>query len=321
MTGSSDGKTHPVEKSKSQLLTRKYRWKAGRLDRSRSVMRKFVILWFKMQSRQHWCLLCPADSWLGNGNCCVLWKDFPMKTEKDVRPREARQRELLMEPVQSESTAGHEGALVWCREAMGTLLPSGEHWGRSWLPTVGAGRSSEVSPPHNVTNPSGMTSLHTPTHPLPSTILDNWVKTPAWAPPQARTETPTPPVTASRPITSHLCCSASSLFFSGFGLPLLILCLQDSYQGLAQTYATCHPAFHGHAAWSQAQSEAPSGEALWHITNSVLLYWWKELSNWFKISMSLKKERSAFIIMLKMLLFIWNFITFIYIGFFPHHFS
>lgn len=42
----------------------------------------------------------------------MLWKDFPMKTEKDVRPRKAKQRELLMESVQSESTAGHEGALV-----------------------------------------------------------------------------------------------------------------------------------------------------------------------------------------------------------------
>lgn len=150
--------------------------------------------------------------------------------------------------------------------------PFGEHWGRSWLSTAGAGRSSEVSPPHNVTNPSGMTTLHTPAHPLPPTILDNWVKTPAWALPQARTETSTPPVAASRPITSHLGCSALSpsslFFFSGFGVLLLILCLQDFYQGLAQTYATCHPAFHGHTAWSQTQSEAWSGETLWHITNN-----------------------------------------------------
>lgn len=41
------------------------------------------------------------------------------------------------------------------------------------------------------------------------------------------------------------------LLFSGFRLSLLILWLQDFYQGLAQTYATCHPAVHGHTAWRQ----------------------------------------------------------------------
>ena len=85
-------------------------------------------------------------------------------------------------------------------------------------------------------------------HPLPSMFLDKWVKTPARALPQARTDTAwTPPVTASRSITSHLNppCSPSSpsflFFFSCFRLSLLILWLQDFYQGLAQTYATCHP--------------------------------------------------------------------------------
>ncbi|KAI9530402.1 hypothetical protein NQZ68_004420 [Dissostichus eleginoides] len=48
---------------------------------------------------------------------------------------------------------------------METLLPQGEDWGRHWLSTVEASRSSEVSPPHNVTNPSGMTLLHTPPSP------------------------------------------------------------------------------------------------------------------------------------------------------------
>lgn len=49
---------------------------------------------------------------LGEWDLCVLWKDFPMKTEKDVRPHKPKQRELLVEPLHSESTAGHEGALV-----------------------------------------------------------------------------------------------------------------------------------------------------------------------------------------------------------------
>lgn len=49
-----------------------------------SVMRKFAWCFDcgGRVSRPHWCLLCPADSWLGNGNCCALWKDFPMKTER-----------------------------------------------------------------------------------------------------------------------------------------------------------------------------------------------------------------------------------------------
>lgn len=49
---------------------------------------------------------------------------------------------------------------------------------------------------------------------------------------------------------------------------MLILWLQDFYQGLAQTYATCHPAVRGHTAWSQEESEAWAGEALWHIPNN-----------------------------------------------------
>lgn len=44
-----------------------------------------------------------------------------------------------------------------------------------WLSTAEASRSSEVSPPHDVTNPSGVISLHTPTpenypHHLPPTL-------------------------------------------------------------------------------------------------------------------------------------------------------
>lgn len=35
-----------------------------------------------------------------------------------------------------------------------------------WLSTAGASRSSEVSPPPSVTNPSGMTLLHTPPSPF-----------------------------------------------------------------------------------------------------------------------------------------------------------
>lgn len=57
---------------------------------------------------------------------------------------------------------------LWCdgEKATGPLLPSGGvgwlglgRWGAS---TAGAGRSSEVSPPHSVTNPSGVSTLHTP---------------------------------------------------------------------------------------------------------------------------------------------------------------
>lgn len=47
--------------------------------------------------------------------------------------------------------------------------------------------------------------LFTLPHPLPYVFLDKWVKTPARALPQARTETAwAPPVKASRSITSHL---------------------------------------------------------------------------------------------------------------------
>lgn len=66
-------------------------------------------------------------------------------------------------------------------------------------------------------------SFFTLPHPLPSTFLDKWVKTPARALPQARTETAwTLPVTASRPITSHLypLCSPLSPSFLFFFLRL-----------------------------------------------------------------------------------------------------
>lgn len=45
------------------------------------------------------------------------------------------------------------------------LSLKGKDWGRQRLSTVRASRSSEVSPPHNVTNPSGLTLLHTPPSP------------------------------------------------------------------------------------------------------------------------------------------------------------
>lgn len=49
---------------------------------------------------------------------------------------------------------------------MDTHSPYGEDWERHGLSTTEASRSLEVSPPHNVTNPCGMTLLHTP--PCPS---------------------------------------------------------------------------------------------------------------------------------------------------------
>ncbi len=64
-------------------------------------------------------------------------------------------------------------------------------------------------------------------HPLPSTFVDKWVKTLAWAAPQARTETVwTPPVTASCSITSHFypLCSPPSLSFLSFSQAAGSLC-------------------------------------------------------------------------------------------------
>lgn len=59
---------------------------------------------------------------------------------------------------------------LWCDGEKPQGLSSLQGWGSGgWgrvlgSSTAGAGRSSEVSPPHNVTNPSGMTTLYTP-HP------------------------------------------------------------------------------------------------------------------------------------------------------------
>lgn len=77
-------------------------------------------------------------------------------------------------------------------------------------------------------------SFFTLPHPLPSTFLDKWVKTPARALPQARTETAwTPPVTSSRPITSHLyplCSPLSPSFLSFFSQASGFLCSFCNYR-------------------------------------------------------------------------------------------
>lgn len=182
----------------------------------------------------------------------------------------------------------------------GDSAPFGEHWGRSWLSTAGAGRSSEVSPPHNVTNPSGMTTLHTPAHPLPPTILDNWVKTPAWALPQARTETPTPPVAASRPITSHIGCSAlspSSLFFSHASGFFCSFCVY-------RTFTRVSPRHTPHVT-PPSMATLPGARRSLRLdlekrcdtlptTHRILLYWWKKLSKQLKIFMHFKKWKGFF---------------------------
>lgn len=56
---------------------------------------------------------------------------------------------------------------LWCdcEKPWRPFSLKGKTEGSHWLSTVGASTSSEVSPPHIVTNPSGMTIVHTPTLP------------------------------------------------------------------------------------------------------------------------------------------------------------
>lgn len=99
-------------------------------------------------------------------------------------------------------------------------------------------------------------SFFTLPHPLSSTFLDKWVKTPS---PGATTGKDGDCVDSASPgfsphhftLASPACALLCPLPFSGFRPSLLTLWLQDFYQGLAQTYATCHPAVHGRTAWSQ----------------------------------------------------------------------
>lgn len=176
---------------------------------------------------------------------------------------------------------------LWCdgEKATGTLLPSGGvGWlglglGRRGASTAGAGRSSEVSPPHSVTNPSGASTLHTPSTSLSFRHLGQLSEDPpAQARPQARTETPSPPVTASRPITSHLCrsllspSSLASFFFSQ---------LQGSSAHFVSTglLPGSHPDIRHMSArpplptatppWSQTQAGAQSGGTLLPRTNKA----------------------------------------------------
>lgn len=190
-----------------------------------------------------------------------------MKTEKDVRPREPKQRELLTGPLHSESTGGHEGALVWWRKATGTRLPLG--WGELGVGRVLGWGECWGCP---LWGPAGLLRCHL--HTLWQTPLV-WLFTPppiSFLPPSWTVEWRPQPgrdhrqgrrlrVRQSRLLAPSLhtyvasfCLLPLFLFFSGSRVPLLILCLQDFYQGLTQTYATCQPTSHGHAAWSQTQS-------------------------------------------------------------------
>lgn len=160
----------------------------------------------------------------------------------------------------SVASSGIKICCSTCRESDVTVRSYGDPsplrggLGSHWLSTVGASRSFEVSPPHNVTNPSGVIILHAP--PSPSFhVLRQMSEDPGLGTTTGKDGdcvdsashgfsphhfTLIPPVFSSVPFLS--------LFFSGFRLSLLILWLQDFYQGLAQTYATCHAAFQGHTA-------------------------------------------------------------------------
>lgn len=101
---------------------------------------------------------------------CVVRKDFQRhKTEKRAknRPRQRqRQRELLKRATPrsgEEARMGDDGPTG--RRQEGSSSPSPGEDEPSRLPTAEASRSSEVSPPHDVTNPSGVISLHTPPSP------------------------------------------------------------------------------------------------------------------------------------------------------------
>lgn len=217
----------------------------------------------------------PLFGWLMAGEwellCGVERFHHKNRKESPLQAAGAEQRESLNMPVQSAESPVESD---WV-QGSGDLLPDMHRlWcdcEKSWRPFSLQGRTGgDTGCP--LRGPVGLLRCHLHTmwqtplvwpfftlpHPLPSTFLDIWVKTPARALPQARTETVwTPPVTASRSITSHLNplrsppSSSFLFFFSGSRLSLLILWLRDFYQGLAQTYATCHPAVRGHTAWSQ----------------------------------------------------------------------
>lgn len=176
---------------------------------------------------------------------------------------------------------------LWCdgEKATGTLLPSGGvGWlglglGRRGASTAGAGRSSEVSPPHSVTNPSGASTLHTPSTSLSFRHLGQLSEDPpTQARPQARTETPSPPVTASRPITSHLCRSllspsslASFFFFPASGF-LCSFCVYRTFTRVSPRHTphvSTPPLPTATPPWSQTQAGAQSGGTLLPRTNKA----------------------------------------------------
>ena len=198
-----------------------------------------------------------SHAW-GMGSVVCCGKTSPWKQRKDVRPRESKQRKLLMEPLHSESVAGHEGALVWWWRATGTVFPLGEGgggcWGRPLREPAGLLRCHL----HIVWQTPPVWPLFTPP-PIPF-LPRSW--TVEWRPQPGRDHRQGRRlwVLRSRLLAPSLhtyvapFCLLPLFSFPGFGVPLLILCLQDFYQGLTQTYATCQPASHGHAAWSQTRS-------------------------------------------------------------------
>lgn len=115
---------------------------------------------------------------------CVARKDFQChKTEKRAkfRPRQRqKQRELFKTchfEVRLEVGMGDDCETGRRHGDPSSTRPEVGWGGGGWLSTAEASRSSEVSPPHDVTKPSGVISLHTPTSPkysphhLPPTIL------------------------------------------------------------------------------------------------------------------------------------------------------
>lgn len=78
----------------------------------------------------------------------------------------SEQRESLNMPVQSVESRDLllDMQRLWCdcEKTRRPISLKGRTGGDAGCPLWGASRSSEVSPPHNVTNPSGVTLLHTP---------------------------------------------------------------------------------------------------------------------------------------------------------------
>lgn len=186
------------------------------------------------------------------------------------RPKQLNKERLQNTPVLSGVTATSSGD------------PS-SLWGRTGVAGALAVRrrgQMEVSPSHNVTNPSGRTLLHT-LYLLPSFhVLGQMSEDPDLGATTGKDGervvstghsfslhhfTLEPPVRLRRHSLS-----LSVFSFSGSRLPLLVLCPQDSYQGLAQTYATCHPVTRPRPRRPEA-GRSLNWRSMWHHSSSVLL--------------------------------------------------